>query len=192
MILKNQYGHVRRRLPMTLIEVLVVVALLALVFSTTGFFVYRGIVKEKFLSDGHLILNKMQAARGLAVQMDMEVRLKLLQNEQGTLWSLEGDKPLMNGLKVMSKSQKRLKGIKSMALGSQLIPLIEIVFSRMGSVSLTDDLSLFPVRHPGIDDEEKLVISCYPFPHLVFTHTLESKKDPAEEIPFPKEVLTLE
>lgn len=176
--------------PASLIEILVVLSLLSLVFSMAGFFVYRGIAKERFLSEGHQLLKKMQAARNIAIQMDREVCVKLQHTEEGLLCSIEGDVPFNGNLKVFGGLPKKLKGIKSIALADHSVQSVEIVFSRMGGASPAMPLSLFSSNSSSAKEEEKLVISFYPFPRFMnAADELKNVHTDAFEVLFPKETL---
>lgn len=178
----------RRRKSVTLIEILLVVSLLAIVFSIVGFFLYKGIQKEKFLADTALVLEKMATARDLAVQMDMEVRFNLLQDDSGIGWAIEGDKLLQGAAKVIAAQTKTLNAISSMSFEGNSVHAFEIVFSRMGTASPKGNLTLFPNVQGRKRDEEAIVIRTFPFPHFLREEEVGTISRDLETNLFPREL----
>jgi Tfp pilus assembly protein FimT len=149
----------RKKAAVTLIELLLVITIMAVVCGVSGVFIYRGIAARKFESEGNLILDKMKTAKHLAIQMDMETRLILKQEQGGVSWRIKLERPVEKSLKTLSGGKTVLKSIRSMRFQGKEEASVEVVFSRLGAVSSKGQLVLLSGKHP------EFIIALEPSPH---------------------------
>lgn len=117
-----------RRLPITLLEVIIVIALLSLVSGIVAVSINKALVNQRFQTEVGMIVDEMRLAQDLMLILGTDVHLHFEEDKkkgEGILYWLELETTLPENIQYEVLRRKILKTIKGVFLADELITEIK-------------------------------------------------------------------
>jgi len=173
-----------RFLPFTLVEVLIAMALLAVVGGVVALNVRKAILQQRFRSDVSLVVHTLRLAQQLMLvfNTDVKVRFWPLPDQRGFGYLLDFEDKLDTYWKrEATRPRAPLKGIHAISFGSDTRQ-VEIQFLSGGMVMSRGILQLSSAAEGRVEGAWVEYICLPGFPRF-----LESRGDPCDEVDFKKQ-----
>lgn len=113
-----------RRLPVTLLELIIVIAILAMVSGIVGVSINKALVDQRFRSEVGMIVDEMRLAQDLMLILGTDVRVVFQEtkNHEGIEFWLDMDTMLSNNIqRELTKRIHKLKVIKGVFFSDELL-----------------------------------------------------------------------
>lgn len=160
---------------MTLIELLIVMAIVTLVIGIVGFNVYRLVVDQRFRNEVKMVVDHLRLAQNLMLIMESDVHVKFQERDGYILMSLESNEEL-EWFKRLNTEPKMLKVIhhvgfdekgKEKISGLEERGVLDIKFLSGGTVMTSGILRLATARNNENALKRFVCLSGYPEPITV-------------------------
>jgi type II secretory pathway pseudopilin PulG len=117
-----KHPHLVKRRLMTLLEIMIVIAVIAIATGTIGFGVSKAVVNQQFQTELSVLVDELRLAQNLMIILgtDVHVKFKQVANEKITYWiETETDLPKSMALEILRKHHE-LKVIKAISFKDDL------------------------------------------------------------------------
>lgn len=169
----------------TLIETIIVIALIALVSGVIAVNIGKAFQQQRFRSEVAMVVETLRLAQDLMLILQVDVHVIFTQNDKGIVFWLETESPLAkNWESVIKRTHKTLKAIHAVKFLDQLpgpvrMGQLDIKFLSGGTV-----MSKGVVRLSSTDDDTasnalRSAILLYGFPHPIQSYSEEKWGDVA-------------
>lgn len=158
-----------KRSAFTLIEMMIVMSILALALTVTGFQVSKFLQEQRFLSEVHHVVRALQSAQDLMLVLGLDVQLKIAKDpeENGIIYGFELEtKAQKSWEKLIKRPNKPLKYIRTITFesadhGQESSDSSIVLNFPSGGVSMSKGLLILKGTS---QQERKIVLRGYPYP----------------------------
>lgn len=170
-----------RRIPLTLLEIMIVLVILGLVTAVVGINVRATVLRQRFLTETELVADRLRLAQDMMLLLGADVHVKMTEEERQLVLYLESESALSPVWeRAMRNSRLSLREIHSVSFIDQNNPLggqggLDLLFLSNGSVMSKGEMLLSTHENPLAETALTRAICFFGAPHSFEVRTRDAQ-----------------